>query len=324
MERLVRRSYLVSENDSGRRIDRIVRKMFPSLSLSAVYRMIRKGSIRVSGKKIACGARANEGEEILVEMESIPADLDRSMHKAVHGSARDIRRIVVYENSALLALNKPRGMLVHGCGSADELVRAYLGESLPASLSFTPGPVHRLDRNTTGLLVFAKTLASAQALSSMFRARMCRKYYICAFSGIIRNACTWADSLVRDESSRKTLRGRGGARAITNVYPVTNIDAATLAVCEISSGRTHQIRSQAAIHGHPLSGDSKYGGAGRRRGYILHSAGMLLAEDRAVGVLRLFAGIPSESFEYLKKTFGDWGVTRAIRRVEAFIGRKEK
>jgi 23S rRNA pseudouridine955/2504/2580 synthase len=167
---------------------------------------------------------------------------------------------------------------VHGGeDSLEALVRRRLAPTLAPSLSFRPGPLHRLDRGTSGIIVFSKTLAGAQAFSALLRRRLLVKRYLALLSGRLGRAETWDDPLARDRKSRVTHRAPAdgqGREALSRVTPLETRGDVTLALIEIRTGRTHQIRAQAALHGHPLSGDRKYGGpppAAGTEGFSLHA-----------------------------------------------------
>jgi 23S rRNA pseudouridine955/2504/2580 synthase len=171
------------------------------------------------------------------------------------------------------------------------LVRAYLAESLAPSLSFRPGPLHRLDRPSSGIIVFSTSLEGARAFSTLIRERRLKKSYLALVEGRVAKAEVWRDALVRDRNVQKTYarKAAGSKTALTRVQPLAVTagrgDAAyTLLLAEIETGRTHQIRAQAAARGHPLAGDIKYGGhvlngaEGLRGGFFLHAWKLELRE----------------------------------------------
>jgi 23S rRNA pseudouridine955/2504/2580 synthase len=162
------------------------------------------------------------------------------------------------------------------------MVRSYLAGTLPPSLSFKPGPLHRLDRPTSGVIVFSLNLEGARFFSAMLREGRIKKQYLAIADGTLAKAGIWEDGLVRDADAKKTAplaasAAKGGAgngkQALTGVTPlaVSADGTHSLLLAEIFTGRTHQIRAQAAARGHPLSGDKKYGGSRQNGGFFLHA-----------------------------------------------------
>jgi 23S rRNA pseudouridine955/2504/2580 synthase len=267
-------------DDNGRRLDRVLRKAAPDLPLSALHRLLRKGRVLLDGKASDAAIRVSAGQVIeIVSVAALPVMAVGSGAAAVlEPSAPPPLPPVLFEGGGLLVLNKAPGVLVHGRGSLEELVRRYLKPALPPSLSFKPGPLHRLDRPSGGIIVFSTSLEGARRFSALIRERKLRKEYLAIVDGIIEPGgtwITWIDGLVRDGGAKKTLApGPGGDRsreALTRVRPLAQAGDRTLILAEIETGRTHQIRAQAAARGHPLSGDRKYGGSPLAGGFLLHA-----------------------------------------------------
>jgi 23S rRNA pseudouridine955/2504/2580 synthase len=201
----------------------------------------------------------------------------------------------------------------------DGQVRAYLAERLAErpsrSLSFRPGPLHRLDRPTSGVIVFSSSLAGARLFSTLLRERRVCKSYLAIVEGGLAAAEIWQDALVRDRDAKKTCTAgpEEGKTALTRVRPLAAAGGCTLLHAEIETGRTHQIRAQAAAHGHPLAGDRKYGAralpgerAGRG-GFFLHAWKIELREmPLDVPFPPSFTAPPPPAFqERLCSLFGD-------------------
>ena len=298
---------VIGKNEEGQRLDRFLRKYLPEAPLSHIYRIIRK-DVKVNGKRVKDDHDLDEGDVIslyLTEEEVRGLRGSRGEEKA-----RSVRKTfrISYEDDDILICDKPAGLLTHGdktekSNHLTNQVQGYLmgkGDFDPASeKTFSPSPVNRIDRNTTGLVIFAKNYDALKKLNSLIRNRKkIRKYYLTVVSGMIKEDVTLTGSIEKDEArnvSRMTENedSESAKLAVTHVKPVLtgripgipgmqvkgapaggrNSTAGnkgsrkndkpdgffTVAEVEIETGRTHQIRVQLAEAGHPLAGDPKYG-----------------------------------------------------------------
>ncbi|MDR2136213.1 MAG: RluA family pseudouridine synthase [Treponema sp.] len=255
-------------DDGGRRLDRVLRKALPDVPLSRIHRLLREGRVLVDKRPRDAAFRVRAGQEI-----AVPAaqETGPSAGPGAQGGARTApgALAILYESPDLLAINKAAGVPVHGpAGSLDALVRAYLAPRLPPSLSFRPGPLHRLDQPTSGIVVFSASLAGARRFSALLREGKIRKQYLALVEGRVDLPGRWEDPLLRDREKRQTEVAAGGKTARTGYTPLAwypggkdgCAGGCTLLLLEPETGRRHQIRAQAAFHGHPLAGDSVYGG----------------------------------------------------------------
>jgi 23S rRNA pseudouridine955/2504/2580 synthase len=211
---------------------------------------------------------------------------------------------IITETPHLLFLNKPSGIATHGKDSLDEMAAEYLRGKIEASLSFRPGPLHRLDKETSGVITFSKSLAGARDFSRALRSGRIQKTYIAILEGRLEQAEIWDDVLAYDHTTRRSYsqpvpppaassgqtvaagaEGQGTAKpAQTRVKPLAVYGSRTLALMQPGTGRTHQIRAQAALHGFPLEGDTKYDAKRTKRkagepAFFLHALSLELPPE---------------------------------------------
>ena len=295
------RTFTAGKNDAGRRLDRVVRKLLGNdLPLSAVYAGIRKGKIRVNGKKAKPSFLLKEGDEIFIRKELSP---DGSIDAPAERKAGLSPTLIVYENEHILVLNKPAGTLTHGKNSLQERAAGYLAREARDSLSFSPAPLHRLDRNTSGLVVFGKSIDGSRKFSELLRTKKVVKAYLGVHHGVIPEDQVWEDLLTRDKANRRSSVSKEGKQALLSVYPLRAARHYGLALFVPRTGRTHQIRVQSSTRGYPLAGDRKYGG-GQVEGrlLLLHACMLLFIEqDPLIGRETLYAP-PREKFRTAAET----------------------
>jgi len=261
---------ITGENDKGRRLDRILRKALASCPLPLIHRLLRQKKVLVNGKPGKANDRIDCGVKI-----SIPV-LENTQTREPKKRQLPPPEIL-WQGLGLIAVNKSVGLAVHGHNSLDDIVRAYLADKLPVSLSFKPGPLHRLDKPSSGIVVFSTSIEGARLFTSLMRERKIGKTYLAVVEGNVKSEEIWQDDLFRDKERKKTYVSHGdsggGKNAVTKVTPLASDGNYTLIKAEIATGRTHQIRAQAAFHGHPLAGDKKYGGKkfGDGGGFFLHA-----------------------------------------------------
>jgi len=273
------------DNDRGRRLDRVLRKALPDLPLALIHRLLRQGQVFIDGK--AAKAQDRFEKQVTITIPSMK-DQQKSINSSkinefdLHNEGFKEQKHskpgknlppleIIWEDAGLMAVNKPVGLAVHGPESLDTMVQAYLEGKLPASLSFRAGPLHRLDKPSSGIVVFSTSLDGARLFTSLLRERKVRKTYLAIVEGSVEKEEIWEDDLVRDKEKKKTFvkeQTPKGCRqtcgsapilnAVTKVTPLAVKGGYSLLQAEIATGRTHQIRAQAAAHGHPLAGDLKY------------------------------------------------------------------
>lgn len=308
-------------DDEGRRLDRILRALLPDLPLSAIYGALRRGRIRANGKKAKPELRLKEGDLIAIEEELLGLEgagrgaEAQGAASAVVPARQRLEAWIACEGRDLLFLNKPKGMSAHGEGGLDLIVREALAERMGASLAFSPGPLHRLDRNTSGLITFPKSMAGAQAFTGLLRAGGIRKRYLALLEGRLDGEERWEDRIARDEARRVSRLSPEGSPALALARPLLQISTATLALVELRTGLTHQIRVQASSRGLPLAGDLKYGGRRSPGGYLLHAWLLDFAEPPFPDIpARVEAGLPGEAAARLSGLFGREALEAALSR----------
>jgi 23S rRNA pseudouridine955/2504/2580 synthase len=302
-------------NDIGRRLDRVLRKALPQYSLSLIHRLLRQGKVLVNGRPAGPNERIRAGALIQIESDTGENPEPRpTSGKDSPNSASPTPPLpeILWRGSGIIVFNKPSGLATHGRASLDTLVNAFLAEKLPPSLSFRPGPLHRLDRPTSGIIAFSETLEGARLFSRLLRERKLKKTYLAIVEGRLESGGMWQDEIVRDKKLKKTFADspRHGKAALTMAKALAVSPAHTLLELRISTGRTHQIRSQAAAHGHPLAGDTKYGGRPvPGGGFFLHAWKIEPETDASIpaGVFPglITASLPEPFLLQIRRLFGD-------------------
>jgi 23S rRNA pseudouridine955/2504/2580 synthase len=298
-------------NDNGRRLDRILRKTLPDHPLSLIHRLLRQGKVLVDGKPVSGPEkRVIQGE--IITLESF-VNLDKNVVNKKTAAFNHALPEILWQGTGIIVFNKPPGLTTHGKASLDTLVKAHLGAKLPPSLSFRPGPLHRLDRQSSGAIAFSQTLEGAQLFTRLLREKKLVKTYLAIVEGRLCQDETWQDDLARDRIIKKTLVNTGklphekSQKALTTVRVLARNDAHTLIEAQITTGRTHQIRSQAAAHGHPLAGDTKYGGHVFSGSFYLHAWKIETPEKeaRSTGLPQLItAPLPPSFLSQISTIFG--------------------
>lgn len=263
------KSFTISAGDAGRRVDRFIRKTFPTMPSSLMYKEIRKKNIKVNKKRTEPSAILNEGDIIELYLKD-----DVLEEKAKHYDFLDASNSldIVYEDENILLLNKSAGLLCHPANGVygDTLVarvQRYLyekGEWSPKNGSFAPSLANRIDRNTSGIVIAAKNAEALKILNDKIKSREIEKYYLAAVHGIPEPKSGMLTSFItKDEKSNRVIvsdrETDGSKKAVTHYKTLEIRNNISLVEIKLETGRTHQIRAQFAHIGHPLVNDGKYG-----------------------------------------------------------------
>ena len=262
--------FMIGENEDNQRLDKFLKKFLKGAPLSYIYKLIRK-DVKVNNKRVPIETILVAGDEIKLYITSEEVENYRQKKLLYNKAKRQFG--IAYEDENLIIVEKPMGLLTHGDQTEKKntlvnQVCGYLaekGDYHPGrEKTFTPAAVNRLDRNTTGLVVFGKNNKTVQSLNQMIRTKNClKKYYLSIVEGELKTELILKDKMEKDSRSN-TVKIVGpdseeGKDMETIVRPLVSRRGYTLVEIELITGRTHQIRVHLAEAGFPVIGDAKYG-----------------------------------------------------------------
>ncbi len=292
-----------SEESKNQRLDAFLASSLDGLTRSQATRLIESGEVAVNGKTAGKSYKLAGGEDIAV---TLPEP------EPVEAVPQDIPLDVVYEDADVIVVNKPSGMVVHPApGHPDgTLVNALLyhcaGTLSGVGGALRPGIVHRIDRDTSGLIIAAKNDAAHQYLSAQLADHTLARTYECIVVGKLREDRGTVDApIARHPTDRKRMAVvAGGREAVTHWEVIARYPGYTHVRCRLETGRTHQIRVHMAYIGHPILGDTVYGAKKEvpgLTGQCLHAVGLRFLHPRTHEVVELFCPLPEEFTRMLQK-----------------------
>jgi 23S rRNA pseudouridine955/2504/2580 synthase len=255
----------VTADESGMRVDRFFEARFPGLSFSHIQRIIRKGEVRVNGKRTQPKARLEAGQAVRIPPLKVEAPAPRDDAPAAQKDRAFLKSIILFEDADVMVLNKPMGLAVQGGSGTTRHIDGMLA-ALRGPDGQRPRLVHRLDKDTAGCLLVAKTRFAAAALAKTFRSRSARKIYWALVAGVPKprqgRVSTFLAKEEREEDSfmRIAAHGEKGASHAVTYYAVVETAAQRVAWLSLKpvTGRTHQLRAHMAHINHAIVGDPKY------------------------------------------------------------------
>ena len=283
----------VKAEESGERIDALLARSVDGLTRSQAQRLLENGMVTLGGEAVKKNRKAAAGEIYAVE---IPGTAETEL------AAQAIPLDVAYEDADVIVVNKPRGMVVHPApghpdGTLVNALMYHCGDSLSGiGGEKRPGIVHRIDKDTSGLIIAAKNDFAHLALSAQLADRSLSRVYECVVRGRMRDDAGTVDApIARHPVDRKRMAVvPGGRNAVTHWEVIARYNGYTHLRCKLETGRTHQIRVHMAHIGHPLLGDEVYGRGAEKglAGQCLHARALRFIHPRTGEAVQLTSGLP--------------------------------
>ncbi|MDA0154890.1 23S rRNA pseudouridine(955/2504/2580) synthase RluC [Vibrio sp. Makdt] len=248
----------IDEDMAGQRIDNFLRNQLKNIPKSMIYRIVRKGEVRVNKKRIKAEYKLKAGDLVRIPPVTIEEKIEENVPSTKLNKVSELEQCIIYEDDHMLILNKPSGTAVHGGSGlkfgAIEALRALRPEARFLEL------VHRIDRDTSGILLVAKKRSALRHLQAQFREKTVQKYYFALVMGEWKNSCKVVNApLLKNEVNSIVRVNPNGKASETRFKVLEKFKDATLIQASPITGRTHQIRVHTQYTGHPIAWDDRYG-----------------------------------------------------------------
>ncbi|MEZ9762643.1 23S rRNA pseudouridine(955/2504/2580) synthase RluC [Vibrio splendidus] len=248
----------IDEDMAGQRIDNFLRNQLKNIPKSMIYRIVRKGEVRVNKKRIKAEYKLKAGDLVRIPPVTIEEKTEENVPSTKLNKVSELEQCIIYEDDHMLILNKPSGTAVHGGSGlkfgAIEALRALRPDARFLEL------VHRIDRDTSGILLVAKKRSALRHLQAQFREKTVQKYYFALVMGEWKNSCKVVNApLLKNEVNSIVRVNPNGKASETRFKVLEKFQDATLVLASPITGRTHQIRVHAQYTGHPIAWDDRYG-----------------------------------------------------------------
>ena len=268
----------ISADNDGRRVDRVLRTLWPQVPLGAIMKAVRTGEVRLDGKKTKADARLEEGQLLYV-----PWEEESGGQKTDGGAEKTAKKPpleTLYRDDYLWVVNKPAGLLTQpDIKGGDSLITRALAELGWSRSDYRPATLQRLDRNTTGAVIIALTGAAQRHLAELIREHKIRKLYHAVVEGIAEESGRIDLPLLKDGAANTVRPDREGQPALTLYRRLSTSGMRSVVEAELVTGRPHQARVHLAAIGHPIVGDTKYGSGRGAKRPLLHARTIIFPTD---------------------------------------------
>ncbi|MDO4690695.1 MAG: RluA family pseudouridine synthase [Fusobacterium sp.] len=290
--------YIIDEDYSGIRLDSYIKKKLTSLSLTEIYKFIRKGNIKINNKKCKHDTRLNLGDrlQIYLKMDIGKEDDKKAFIKLSEDKTKKLKKIIVFEDENIFIINKEAGQVIHrGSGHSISLLEEYRAYFQNNIINF----VNRIDKDTSGLVIGAKNIRTARKLAEYIREKKIKKKYYILVHGFIEDEnFSLVNYLKKEEENVVVLdyEEKGYKKSTTYFKRIFSSKLYSLLEAELETGRTHQLRVQLAHIHHPIVGDKKYGRYDSEEEMFLHSYYIDIPNEN----IRISLEIPKTFIDKLK------------------------